>query len=254
MTLYHEVTGDGPDLVLLHGWGLHGGFWKGLAGALARTHRVHVLDLPGHGRSAAMNCPESISGLSDLVAGSVDQPATWIGWSLGGLVALDAAIRRPQLVERLVLIGATPRFVQAPDWPTAMGAGVFAGFVDDLARDYRATLNRFLSLQAGADETGRQLIRQLRGEVFVHGDPSPSALRNGLALLEHTDLRAEVPSITAPTLVMHGQHDRLAPPAAGAWLAEHIAHARLVQLEGAGHAPFISHPQQVLAGLQEFLA
>jgi len=254
MSLWHEVTGRGPDLVLLHGWGLHGGFFKDLASVLSQTHRVHVLDLPGHGRSAAMNCPESISELSGLVARTVGQPAIWVGWSLGGLAALDAAIRLPKQVARLVLISATPRFVQAPDWPQAMSTEVFAGFVENLTRDYRMTLNRFLSLQAGAEEAGRQLIKQLRQEMFVHGEPSSSALRSGLALLEHTDLRADVPSTQVPTLVLHGQHDRLAPPAAGAWLASHIANARLVLLDGAGHAPFISHPQRTLSSLQEFLA
>jgi len=254
MTLFHEVSGQGPDLVLLHRWGLHGGYWKQLGGSLAQSHRVHIIDLPGHGRSGGIPCPETISELAGAVAGTVDRPAIWVGWSLGGMVALDLASRLPAMVRRQVLIAATPRFVQAPDWPHAMSESVFADFANGLARDYRATLRRFLSLQAGRDEAGRELIRQLREEMWMHGDPDPTAMRNGLTILERTDLRATVPLIEAPTLVIHGEQDRLVPPEAGTWLASRLTKARLERFSGAGHAPFLSQPQQVLAAIEEFLA
>ncbi len=241
MMLWHEQRGSGPDLVLVHGWGLHGGAWGDLPERLAQHFRVTTLDLPGHGRSHSAGEPLSLDAFTDSVAGLCPAPAIWLGWSLGGLIALQAALRHPHKVAKLVLVGTTPKFVQAPDWPHAMPTDVFAGFARSLVQDYRATLLRFLSLQIGNNESVRAVLKQLRAELFAHGEPQPEALAAGLAILEQTDLRARLAEIRQPALVVHGGHDRLAPPAAGDYLAAHLPQARLLRLEGAGHAPFLSH-------------
>jgi pimeloyl-[acyl-carrier protein] methyl ester esterase len=242
--LWHEQQGSGPDLLLVHGWGMHGGIWGDLPAPLARHFRVTTLDLPGHGRSRAPFAAQSLADFTDAVVELCPAPAVWLGWSLGGLIALDAARRYPEKVARLVLVGATPKFVQAPDWPHAMPAEVFAGFAGDLIQDYRATLLRFLSLHGGDSEQSRALLKQLRAQLFTHGEPQPEALAAGLAILEQTDLRAQLADIRVPALVVHGSHDRLAPPAAGEYLAAHLPQARLLRIEGAGHAPFLSHAAQ----------
>jgi len=241
MMLWHERQGSGPDLVLVHGWGLHGGIWGDLPAHLAQHFRVTTLDLPGHGRSRTAGESLSLTAFTDSVVELCAAPAIWLGWSLGGLIALNAALCHPHKVARLVLVGATPKFVQAPDWPYAMPTEVFADFARSLTQDYRATLLRFLSLQAGGNESARALLKQLRAEMFAHGEPQPEALAAGLAILEQTDLRARLAEIQMPALVVHGSHDRLAPPAAGEYLAAQLPNARLLRVEGAGHAPFLSH-------------
>ncbi len=241
MMLWHERQGSGPDLVLVHGWGLHGGIWGDMPARLAKHFRVTTLDLPGHGRSRTAGESHSLAAFTDSVAALCPAPAIWLGWSLGGLIALQAALRHPQKVARLVLVGTTPKFVQAPDWPHAMPVEVFAGFARGLAEDYRATLLRFLSLQTGGHESARALLKQLRAELFAQGEPQPEALAAGLAILEQTDLRAALAAIQIPALVVHGSHDRLAPPAAGEYLAAQLPQARLLRIEGAGHAAFLSH-------------
>jgi pimeloyl-[acyl-carrier protein] methyl ester esterase len=245
MMIWHERQGSGPDLVLVHGWGLHGGIWGDLPARLAQHFRVTTLDLPGHGRSRTPGVSLTLDAITDSVAELCPAPAIWLGWSLGGLVALNAALRQPHTVAQLVLVGATPKFVQAPDWPHAMPAEVFADFARSLAQDYRATLLRFLSLQAGSNESARALLKQLRADMFAHGEPQPGALAAGLAILEQTDLRARLAEIRVPALVVYGSHDRLAPPAAGEQLAAHLPQARWLRLEGAGHAPFLSHATQL---------
>lgn len=253
MTLYYETFGQGPAVVLVHGWGLHGGIFAELAAELSRAHRVTVVDLPGHGRSP-LDGEMSLAPIADRVAALVPEPATWLGWSLGGFVALDAALRHAPRVARLVLVGATPRFVQAADWTAAMTPETFAQFGAGLGSDYRGTLMRFLSLQAGNDAAGRAVIKRLRGELAAHGEPQPAALAAGLSILERTDLRAELGRVQAPALVLHGGHDRLAPPAAGEYLAAHIPRARFRMLPGGGHAPFLSRPAAFREALGAFLA
>ena len=245
MMLWHERQGSGPDLVLVHGWGLHGGIWGELPARLAQHFRVTTLDLPGHGRSRTVGETLSLSTFTDSVAELCPAPAIWLGWSLGGLIALNAALRHPHKVAKLVLVGTTPKFVQAPGWPHAMPTEVFAEFARSLSQDYRATLLRFLSLQAGNNESTRALLKQLRAEMFAHGEPQPKALAAGLAILEQTDLRARLAEIQVPALVVHGSHDRLAPPAAGEYLSAQLSKARWLRVEGAGHAPFLSHAAQL---------
>lgn len=252
MNLYCERQGQGPELVLLHGWGLHGGIWGELPAQLARDFHVMTPDLPGHGRSGIGPGPLTLQSMTDRIVKLIAAPAILVGWSLGGFVAMDAALRHPARVNGLVLVGATPKFVQSPDWSAGMLPEVFAGFAGSLRQDYRGTLQRFLSLQGGSDETGRTLIKRLRYKLFAHGEPSPQALTGGLAILEHSDLRPRLPEIDAPTLIVQGTHDRLVSPSAGEFLARQIRGARLLSVAGAGHAPFLSQPDAFLAALRGF--
>ncbi len=253
MVMHVETLGQGRDIVLVHGWGLHGGVWRELAERLALSFRVLLPDLPGHGRSPAANGDFTLADVVAELQGHMAAPAVWVGWSLGALVALTAARRFPQRVSQLVLIGATPRFVQAPDWPCAMPPSTLAQFARDLEDDYRATLVRFLNLQMGAGEAARAAVRQLRAMLMEHGEPEPAALRSGLQWLANADLRADLPAITAPVLVLHGQYDRLTPPAAAEFLARQLPAARLELIPSAGHAPFLSHPDATWSALTEFL-
>lgn len=248
-----EARGAVPEVVLLHGWGLHGGVWDGLREALGARVRTMAPDLPGHGHARGAVADFTLDALAGQVAGLLAGPAVWVGWSLGALVALTAALQFPQAVVRLVLIGATPRFVQAHGWPHAMTVETLAQFTRALESDYRGTLLRFLSLQAGAGDAGRETVRRLRAVLAAGGEPAPAALRAGLRLLAETDLRAALPAIRTPALVVHGGRDRLAPPAAARHLASALPAARLHLIPAAGHAPFLSHPAEVGHALEAFL-
>ena len=236
----------------MHGWGLHGGVWTGLAAHLAGRFRVTVVDLPGHGRSPR-TAPLHLDGLVEAVAETLPGPAIWLGWSLGALVALTAALTRRELVSKLVLTGATPRFTRAPDWPRAMSAELLEQFGVELQKDYQATLQRFLSLQVGGAEGAHTALRALRAELLRHGAPDAAALREGLMILLHTDLRARLSEIDVPTQVIHGGHDRLCFPDAAHELVTRLPQARLDTIYSAAHAPYLSHASEFNARLDEFL-
>lgn len=252
MKLYHERAGHGPEVLLIHGWGLHSGIWHEFAKRLARTCRVTRVDLPGHGRSP-MPRSYKLEALVDALSATCPRPAVWIGWSLGALAAIAAAHRSPARVRALGLFGATPRFVQAPGWRCAVQKTVLRRFADDLERDYAGTFVRFLSLQLGCAESERSLLRYLRASMFQRSAPTPAALRAGLAVLEDTDLRAALAAISVPALVLHGERDRLVPPEAGAYLAAHVPHARLHRIANAGHAPFLTHSAACLRRLERLV-
>jgi pimeloyl-[acyl-carrier protein] methyl ester esterase len=252
-TLYFEQTGSGADVVLIHGWGLHGGIFNSLVEQLARNYRVTTTDLPGHGRSTSSDHRFDLDRTADALAKLIGRPAVWLGWSLGGLAAMTVAIRHPQAVKALVLVSSTPCFVKKEDWPHAMEPETLEGFAAGLIEDYQFTLNRFLSLQIGKEENSREIIRQLRDQVFLHGPPDPEALADGLDILRDTDVRPQLPGITQSVLVVNGGRDRLTPPAAGEYLATSLAHGQYVLFDDAGHAAFLSHPKEFGARLKEFL-
>lgn len=252
--LHAQTTGCGPDLFLIHGWALHSGVWSGIVPELARNWRVTRVDLPGHGRSRELPMPATLPELARLVVQAAPQRSVWLGWSLGGLVALRAALDFPERIAALILVSATPRFVSAADWPCAMPPAQLTQFMTELETDYFGTLTRFLGLQVRGDEHARDTLRQLRVALRTCDAPQAASLAAGLEILRATDLRTEVPRLALPALVMAGDYDRLTPPEAGAWLAGIVRAARLVRLSKAAHAPFISHAQKFLEALQDFLA
>jgi pimeloyl-[acyl-carrier protein] methyl ester esterase len=252
MTLYTESSGSGPDLVLVHGWGLHGGVWDTLAPLLEPDFRVTRVDLPGHGRSA-WHDPDGLDGLARAVLESVPERAAWLGWSLGGLVAAGAALASPARIERLVLVAATPSFVCRPGWPAAMAPGLLEDFAQDLRRDYLRTLQRFLALQVRGSDAADGVLRELRARLLQHGQPAPEALLAGLDILRATDLRARYPEIACPVLLLMGARDTLVPAAAARPAAGLLPDARVELIDGAGHAPFLARPAAVAGLVRDFL-
>jgi len=253
MSLHVETTGSGNDIVLIHGWGMHGGVWDGVRDALAERYRVHVVDLPGMGWSAPCK-PYNLPRLTEVLAEALPEKAAVFGWSLGGQVAMRLALDYPQRVERLVLIGATPRFVNGEGWQFGVGAEVFDLFASQVAADYHDTMTRFLGLQAFGGESSRALMRDLRERFFARPVPAGEVLQDALRILLDTDLRSELLALQQPTLLIHGKRDTLAPAEASRWMAAHLPHARLRLIEGASHAPFLSHPTTFLSEALQFLA
>ena len=250
--LHVEVVGSGPPLVLLHGWAMHGGIFAPLVEALRDHRTLHVVDLPGHGLSRGSAVPLELDDCARAIA-AVVPTAPWCGWSLGGLVALRAAGLLPARVPALAMLCATPRFVRAADWPHGMPPSVFTEFADGLASDWRATIDRFLALEAFGSDHVREELAMLRAAVLERGAPAPAVLSQGLQLLQSSDLRDAVPALPVPSLWLAGRRDRLVDPRAMQQAAALAPRARYVQIEHAGHAPFLTHADAVARELLGFL-
>jgi len=248
------------DIVLLHGWGMTPAVWAPIQSLLG-GRRSSALALPGHAGAAPALAAE-LAAWSDRLATQLPPAATLVGWSLGAMLALDLAHRYPERVARLVLIGGTARFVaddaSAPSaWPGLAPATV-AAFRAGFARDPHATLKRFLALQCLGEADRRGVQTQLGAALTAldapdqrEEDSSPfaaasadetpatsacAALADGLTLLACTDLRASLPRIEQPCLLIHGEHDALMPVAAVRAMSLAVPHSRLEILHGSGHA------------------
>lgn len=275
--MHIETIGSGAPLVLLHGWGMHGGVWTEVAQQLAEKFCVHVVDLPGHGKSTL---PSPVSGrgaggeglcattltptlsrlrereLDGIVAelsAAFPTPITLCGWSLGGQVALHWAAREPDKVRRLILVASTPCFAERVDWAFGMERAVLEKFAAELETNHAATLRRFIALQLRGSEKERELLAVMRERLFSRGEPDMAALRAGLNILRDADQRAELAQILQPTLLIAGERDKLTPSEASRYMAQAMPSARLIEVAGAAHAPFLSHPEIFVAHVSGFL-
>jgi pimeloyl-[acyl-carrier protein] methyl ester esterase len=253
MTLHVESVGRGPPLVLLHGFGLHGGLFSPMLPALAGRHRVHVVDLPGHGHSPAI-APYTLDAIVDAVDAAIaplagDAPLSMLGWSFGGLVAQRYAARVRAPLARLALVCTSPRFVNGEGWSAGIDAAVLRRFGDELRVAYAPTLRRFVALQMQGADGARATLAQLRALLASRPPADASAVDAALAILGGTDLRDAAATLRVPTLVVAGGRDTLAPAAAGRWLAATIPGAALAVIEAAAHVPFLSHPRAFEAAL-----
>ena len=240
LPVYDAIDGHGPDVVFLHGWGLHGGVFARVAATLVDRYTVHCLDLPGHGASPAQP-GMSIEQAAAAVAEPFPLPVHLVGWSLGGLLAQYWAAQWPDTVRSLTLISTTPRFVIDAGWPHGMGRDRLAATAYRLDMDFDQTLRQFLALQTLGAPDARQTLQALSAMLFAHG--RPKGLHDGLNWLLDGDARALAAQINCPTILCYGERDRLTPPGALEWLAEHLPDARRYPFAQASHAPFLSHEE-----------
>lgn len=224
-------------LVFLHGWGQSARVWHDQAD---HWPSATFLNLPGHGGAAF----EPADAWVDALAAQLpESPAVLIGWSLGGMLAMQLALTHPERVAGLVLVATTPRFVSAPDWPHGCDAGLLDGFAEGINTHSAKTMSRFFALMFHGDELPRSRYNAIaRAAVDRDNPPAHEGLEAGLVLLRQLDLRAQVELIRQPALVLHGRDDAVVPAAAGEWLARTLPAATTHIFDACGHAPFLSQP------------
>jgi pimeloyl-[acyl-carrier protein] methyl ester esterase len=252
MMLSAEVQGEGLDLVMLHGWGMNSSVWADFAHQLASDYRVTLIDLPGHGRSPYRG-QLALEGWAVDCLAVAPPKAIWIGWSLGSMVALQAAQLAPERVAGVIVVAGMPRFVQADDWPHAMAPRTLDLFIQALGDDHGKALERFLALQMLGSDLSQENLRRLKHRLRERPDPHPKALEAGLDLLKSADLRPALSELTCPTAWLYGDRDTLAPSKASQLLPVWLPRVVTEVIPGAAHTPFLSHPTETRRAVGRFL-
>jgi pimeloyl-[acyl-carrier protein] methyl ester esterase len=256
--IHIETTGSGPNLVLLHGWGMSGAVWQPIVKRLSKIFSLHIVDLPGMGLSRPSE-PYHLHIIAEKVAEMLPAHADIVGWSWGGQVAMRIAIDQPDAVRRLVLVGSTPCFVNKDSdraqqaWNAGIAPEIFKRFATSMDTDYHKTLTQFLTLQCMGDNSARMMIRLLRKKLEERPAPTTQTLQRALDILLETDLRSEIERLRKPTLLVHGDRDTLAPVQAAHWMMQNLPVGFLRVMAGASHAPFLSHQEQFVEALVQFL-
>ncbi|MCX2945484.1 pimeloyl-ACP methyl ester esterase BioH [Rahnella perminowiae] len=251
-TLYRETIGEGDrHLVLLHGWGLNAEVWRYTAERLAPHFCLHLIDLPGYGRSEGFG-PMTLEDMAETVLTVMPEKASLLGWSLGGLVASQIALSVPQRVEKLITVASSPCFTAHEDWP-GIRPDVLKGFQHQLSEDFQRTVERFLALQTLGSDSARQDARLLKSIVLGQPVPSVDVLNGGLEILRNVDLRQPMTALTLPVLRIYGALDGLVPRKMVPLLDAILPGSRSEIIEKAAHAPFISHPETFCEIVGRFL-
>ncbi|MBT9568565.1 MAG: alpha/beta hydrolase [Thiobacillus sp.] len=260
----HVLGDSGPVLMYAHGFGCNQDMWNRITPFFANTHRQILFDYVGSGRSdlAAFDADRyaSLHGYAlDILeicdTLELDPPVTLVGHSVSGSIALLAAIARPELFDRLVLVGPSPCFLNHP--PHYMG-GFDQTDIDGLlnlmdqnyigwAQFLAPTASGAASGQADAAPVSRAL-----SSSFCSTDPTVAKLFARATFF--SDNRADLPLVTTPSLIVQHRHDALVPLDVGHYLHTHLRDSTLKILNVTGHCAHMSHPGLVVNAMQEYLS
>jgi pimeloyl-ACP methyl ester carboxylesterase len=252
--LHVRQEGTGDDVLLLCGLGDDHTAWDAQVPVLAASHRVTVIDNRGVGQSSLPDGEFTVRDLAADAAGVCDalgiSAAHVMGFSMGGAIAQELALARPDLVRSLVIVGSwcrSDRLLQE----LVKGAAYTAGTADDA----RAWLYSFLGLvySAAVHEDGRidEFVEAALGNP--HPQETEAFQRTARAVLHH-DTADRLDAITVPTLVVVGEDDMLCPPRHARAIAARIPGARLVEVPEQAHQPFQEDPAGFNELVQGFLS
>jgi len=254
------VGGDGPPLLLVHGLGGAASNWTELVPLLARRHRLLVPDLPGHGRSTALPAVAGLEPFADRVALVAEHegllPAPVVGHSLGGMVVLRLALRRPADVQALILAGAAGLSTGGL-WGRQLLSVVTSVRPGRLAARYRGWVSRSPLLRrlvfgfvSVADPVGLtdEAVEGFLAAQLLHTD-----VDGAWQALRADDPRRELEAIDCPVLVLWGAED-VQLPLDDAFEYTRRLRARLRVIPGCGHLLIGERPDACDAAIHDFLS
>ena len=258
--LQFRQQGEGPDLVMLHGWGLNSGVYDKMSTALSSSYRVTLIDLPGYGdNNQCLPDTYDLQSCAKLVAEVLPEQCVLLGWSFGGLVAQQICLDYQHRINKLILVASTPRFASlnsanasaktSEQWQ-GLQPEVLDLFMSSIQNTYKKTLDRFMAMQALGSESAKADIGIIKKAVSGYPDPDPLALEAGIQILKQADLRSRMQEITVPTLRIYGRLDSIVPEKAIPLIESVHPASDSVLVNHASHSPFISHQDEFVTAIR----
>jgi sigma-B regulation protein RsbQ len=254
------VSGRGTRaIVFAHGFGCDQNVWSLVAPAFEDRFKVVLFDYVGSGRSdlSAYSAQRyaTLDGYAQDVLDVCEhlglEDAAFVGHSVSGMIGVLASLQEPRRFERMALIGPSPRYLNDP--PRYFGGFERAdidALLEMMDRNYIGWASVFAPIIMGnGDRPG--LAADLE-RSFCTTDPVVARQFATATFL--ADHRAVLPRVAVPSLIMQCAQDVIAPPAVGEYLHRHLPRSRLARLNATGHCPHMSHPEEVVRTLTEFLA
>lgn len=247
-----QVSGQGPSLLLIHGWAMSDSVWDDCLDELEQHFQVICIDLPGHGQSDYQQL-WTLDELLDAMAAQLPARCYVLGWSLGGMVGLAYASQYASRVNGLIMLASSAKFVQSASWPHAQPPATLRAFSKGLQENPTATLKRFVMLQTQGLDSPRATHSALKAHMNQFNIKQLPALASGLNLLEQLDLRQQLSGLACPLLMIIGDNDQLIPVEVGQDSIQHQKNTVLHVVKGASHVPFISHKEETLQQVFSFV-
>jgi sigma-B regulation protein RsbQ len=253
------VTGvpDGPPIVFAHGFGCDQGMWRYVAPAFEATHRVVLFDHVGAGRSdLSAYDPDRYSRLEGYASDIVQilealelPPAVVVGHSVSAVIALLAAAERPELFDRLVLVGPSPRYIDDDGYRGGFSRQEIDELLETMDGNYLGWSAHIAPVIMGVPD--RPELGEELASSFCRTDPVIARRFARATFL--SDNRADLARVRTPALVVQCRQDAIAPQEVGEYVHQHLAGSELVVLDATGHCPNLSAPEQLTAAMKSYL-
>jgi sigma-B regulation protein RsbQ len=254
-----KLTGrpDGPPIVFAHGFGCDQAMWRHVAPAFERDHRVVVFDHVGAGGSDTSQYRPERYGTLDAYADDVLEllreleleDVVFVGHSVSAMIGVLAANREPERFSALVLVGPSPRYVDADGYVGGFTREDIDGLLETMDTDYLGWSSLMAPTIMGRSDRP-EFADELR-ESFCRTDPDIARQFARVTFL--SDNRADLAGVRVRTLILQASDDVIAGAAVGAYVHENIAGSQLVHLEARGHCPNLSAPEETAAAIRAFL-
>ncbi len=254
-----HVSGRGTrPMLFAHGFGCDQNMWRYITPAFEDDYKIVLFDYVGAGKSDVRAYNADRYGTLDGYAQDVLdvcvaldlQDAIYVGHSVSCMTGILAAIREPERFDRLILIGASPRYVNEPDYVGGFERKDLEGLFDVMDKNYLGWAN-FLAPVVMKNAERPELARELE-ESFCSTDPNIA--RRFAEVTFFADNRADLPNLRTPSLLLQCADDAIAPEVVGDYLESHVPGSTLRKLRATGHCPHMSHPDETIAAMKDYLA
>jgi len=254
------VTGSpgAPVMIFAHGFGCDQGMWRHVAPAFESSHRVVLFDHVGAGGSDTgaydVERHAQLSGYAQDVLEIVEElggsPVVFVGHSVSAMIGVLAAADRPELFDRLVLIGPSPRYIDDDGYGGGFSRAEIDELLDTMDDNYLGWSQYIAPVIMGVPD--RPELGQELANSFCRSDPAIARRFARTTFL--SDNREDLSRVRTPSLVVQCQRDVIAPLEVGQYVHERLDGSELVVLDATGHCPNLSAPDQLVRAMQRYLA
>lgn len=254
-----QVSGQGSQtLIFAAGFGCDQNMWRYVAPAFAEHYRIVLFDYVGSGKSDLRAYdPAKYNGLNGYVRDLIEvleaveaERATFVGHSVGCMIGLLASIERPELFERMVLIGPSPCYLnEASAYEGGFERDALEGLFELMDKNYIGWAN-YLAPVVMKNSDRPELAGELQ-ESFCSTDPVIA--RNFARVTFFSDNRQDLPRVSVPALILQCAEDAIAPTQVGEYMHQHLPQSELRYMKATGHCPHMSHPEETLELMKDYL-
>ena len=253
-----KLLGSGPPMVFVHGFGCDQNMWRLLAPLYAKRYQVILVDLVGSGNSdlSAFDAQKysTLQGYADdiceVLQAVTSEPAVFVGHSVSAMIGMLANVKCPRQFAAQIMVGPSPCYINDKDYLGGFERSDIEGLLEALESNYLGWSSNMAPAIMGAPE--QPALAEELTNSFCRTDPEIA--KHFARVTFMSDHRAELPRLTAPTLILQCSDDIIAPVAVGEYLARTIPNSTLRIIENVGHCPHLSAPSASVAAMDEFRA
>lgn len=237
-------------ILLIPGWGINKGIWKYQIEYFSQNYRTVAVSLEGDANVSDDRTRVHTEHLLGIIKNLKLKNINLVGWSMGGMIAINFVSQHPEYVKKLVLVSTPAKFVASEDYDAGISPIVMQSFINKFRKSPMRMLSNFASLILKNADFKKEDLNLIRRSSSI--SDKNTTLQN-LLFLRDCDLRNKLHSIKVPTLVIHGKGDMICPYVCADYMHSKIKNSVLHTFENAGHVPFVTKHEKFNNLLDGFL-